>query len=626
VAAREQNGSAVAKAYGQPLARMAQEKLSKSYPVGELNRGIADITLMARMTVFSRENIETFIRGIGVRQVRLACGLVLFAYLISHFLNHALGNISIDAMADGVYYHTAFWRFLPVAIVLYTAMLLHGGLGLWALYQRRQFSWKTVEPMQLALGLSIPALAVMHVVGARLGYSLFGHQKLYPQELYAFYVARPYLIWQMFAVIIVAWVHGCIGLHFWLRMKAFYAHAAPYLLAAAVLIPALAILGVYQAGRGVIADSDDPQWRVENLSPSHVGTSAQQATLETIVDDFLIGYFVLIGIAVLARGARVLHERRGGMIALSYGNGRTVRVPKGLSVLEASLRYNVPHASVCGGRARCSTCRIRVIGDCGELPEPSPREAFVLARVGTTDPSIRLACQLRPTADLSFFQMFLPSAVSANAHASGAARIGEERHLVSLFVDMRGSTRLAEKLLPFDTVFVVNRFLAAVSQAVLECGGRPNQFVGDGVLALFGLATDDRTASRQALKAAARIAVNVDELNEFLSHDLREPIRFGIGIHGGEVIVGDIGYRDHMVFTALGDAVNVAARLQDMTKALACETIISEELRLAAGLAESDLPRREVTIRGRDEPIIVRVVAETKTLFALVEGLDATAA
>jgi adenylate cyclase len=513
-----------------------------------------------------------------------------------------------------------------VAMTLYTAMLIHGSLGFWALYQRRQFTWKAVEPLQLALGLSIPVLVVMHVVGARLGDTLFGQEKLYPQELYAFWVARPYFIWQMYAVMIIAWLHGCIGLHFWLRMKAFYARTAPYLLAAAVLVPAIAILGIYQAGRTVIANNEDPQWRAENLSEHQVGTKAEQATLETIVHDSLIGYFALIGIALLARGARVLHERRGGMIALSYGNGRTVRVPRGLSVLEASLRNNVPHASVCGGRARCSTCRIRVIGDCGALPEPSTREAFVLARVGTTDPSIRLACQLRPTTDMSFFQLFLPSAVSASAHASNASRIGEERHLVSVFVDMRGSTRLAEKLLPFDTVFVVNRFLAAVSQAVIECGGRPNQFVGDGVLALFGLAADDQTASRQALKAAARIAANVDELNEFLSHDLREPIRFGIGIHGGEVIVGDIGYRDHMVFTALGDAVNVAARLQDMTKSLGCETIISEEVRVAAGLSDGDLPQQEVSIRGRTEPMMVRVVAETKTLSALVDKLASVAA
>jgi adenylate cyclase len=578
------------------------------------------------MAAMSRERLRTFIRGFGVRQVRLVCGLILFSYLISHFLNHALGNISMEALADGVYYHTVFWQFLPIAIALYTALLLHGGLGIWALYQRRQFSWKAVEPLQLALGLSIPVLAVMHVVGARLGLTLFGQEKLYPQELYIFWVARPYFIWLMYTLMIIAWVHGCIGLHFWLRMKAFYARSAPYLLAAAVLIPALAMLGLYQSGRTVIADSTDPEWRAENLSVHHVGTPAEQRTLDNIVDGFLIGYFALIGIALLARGARFLHERRGGMIALSYGNGRTIRVPKGLSVLEASLRNNVPHASVCGGRARCSTCRIRVIGDCSALPAPSSREAFVLARVGTTDPSIRLACQLRPTADVSFFQLFLPSAVTANAHAHDPARIGEERHLVSLFVDMRGSTRLAEKLLPFDTVFVVNRFLSAVSQAVIESGGRPNQFVGDGMLALFGLTTDDETASRQALKAAARIAANIDELNEFLSHDLREPIRFGIGIHGGEVIVGDIGYRDHMVFTALGDAVNVAARLQDMTKSLACEAIISEEVRIAAGLSESDLPQQEVTIRGRDEPMIVRVVAEARLLSTMVDRLQAVAA
>jgi adenylate cyclase len=602
------------------------EWAEKSYPPVELNSTIADMSLMNRMTAFSGNSIRTFIRGIGVRQVRLVCGIVLFSYLISHFVNHALGNISMDALADGVYYHTLFWQFLPVAIIFYTAALLHGGLGLWALYERRQFGRRAIEPLQLVLGLSIPVLVVVHVVGARLGQTLFEHEKFYPQELYAFFVARPYLIWQMLAVLIIAWVHGCIGLHFWLRMKAFYARTAPYLLAAAVLIPTLAILGIYQAGRNVIADSDDPQWRVENLSERQVGTIAQQMTLENITQGFLTGYLALIGFVLLARGARVLHERRGGMIVLSYGNGRTIRVPKGLSVLEASLRNNVPHASVCGGRARCSTCRIRVIGDCNGLPEPSPREAFVLARVGTTDPSIRLACQLRPTADMSFFQLFLPGAVAASAHASRASRIGEERHLVSLFVDMRGSTRLAEKLLPFDTVFVVNRFLAAVSQAVIECGGRPNQFVGDGVLALFGLAADDRTASRQALKAAARIAANVDELNVFLSHDLREPIRFGIGIHGGEVIVGDIGYREHMVFTALGDAVNVAARLQDMTKSLGCETILSEEVRLAAGLSDSDLPQQEVAIRGRSEPMIVRVVADTKNLAALVDGLGAVAA
>jgi adenylate cyclase len=267
-----------------------------------------------------------------------------------------------------------------------------------------------------------------------------------------------------------------------------------------------------------------------------------------------------------------------------------------------------------------------VIGDSASLPEPSPREAFVLSRVGAQDPSIRLACQLRPTTDLSFFQLFMPQAMSANAQGSNPTRIGQERYLVSMFVDMRGSTRLAEHRLPFDTVFIVNRFLGAVSQAVIECGGRPNQFVGDGLLALFGLATSPPTACRQALRAAAMIAANVGELNEFLSHDLREPIRFGIGIHGGEVIIGDIGYRDHMVFTALGDPVNVAARLQDMTKNLACEAVLSDEVRITAGLATEALPKQEVAIRGRAEPMMVRIAVEARQLSALVDATEVAAA
>jgi adenylate cyclase len=579
---------------------------------------------MDRMAAPFRERLTTSLRATSLRQVRLFSGVILFAYLVSHFLNHALGNISLEALAAGVAVHVAFWQFLPVTILFYAACLVHTALGLWALYERRQFRWKAIEPLQLALGLSIPMLIIAHVIGIRLGQTLYGHERLYPQILFLYWIWAPWRIPMMLAVMTIAWVHGCIGLYLWLRMRAFYKRAAPFLLAAAVLVPTLAMLGFYQSGRMVI-DLDSEEWRAATQSPRQIGTREEMQTLERITDSFLFGYFGLIGIALLARGVRAINERRRGMINLSYGNGRTVRVPKGLSVLEASLRNNVPHASVCGGRARCSTCRIRIIGDCHDLPKPSPREAFVLGRVGTSDPSIRLACQLRPASDLSFFQLFLPH-TPADGHDSHPTRVGQERYLVSLFVDMRGSTQLAEKRLPFDTVFIVNRFLGAVSQAVLESGGMPNQFVGDGMLALFGLAASRREACRQALRAAVLIAANVDALNKFLEHDLREPIRFGIGINGGEVIVGDIGYRDHMVFTALGDPVNVAARLQDMTKSLACELVVSDEVRATAGLAEDALPAQEVTIRGRNEPMIVRTVADARTLSALVNGEQSAAA
>jgi len=159
------------------------------------------------------------IRGIGVRQIRLACGLILFTYLLSHFINHALGNISMEALATGVKYHTAFWKSRPIATVFYTAASTHAGLGIWALYQRRGFHWKAIEPLQLVLGLSIPALIITHLAGVRIDDALFQQQKLYPQVFYSYWVLSPYKMWLMLTVLIVSWVHGCIGLYFWLRKK-----------------------------------------------------------------------------------------------------------------------------------------------------------------------------------------------------------------------------------------------------------------------------------------------------------------------------------------------------------------------------------------------------------------------
>src|SRR6201995_1353475 len=138
----------------------------------------------------------------------------------------------------------------------------------------------------------------------------------------------PYKMWLMFIVLVVSWVHGCIGLYFWLGMKAFFKAAAPFLLAAAVLIPALAMLGLHQGGRRVGHDSGTPQWKADNLSRRQVGTAAEQDIIDSIVDYFLIGYAGLIGLVLIARSVRTLIERRGGMINLSYGNSRTGRVPK----------------------------------------------------------------------------------------------------------------------------------------------------------------------------------------------------------------------------------------------------------------------------------------------------------
>jgi adenylate cyclase len=285
-------------------------------------------------------------------------------------------------------------------------------------------------------------------------------------------------------------------------------------------------------------------------------------------------------------------------------------------VLEASLRNHIPHASVCGGKARCSTCRIRVVGDVTALPKASRREAFVLKRVGaSSDPAVRLACQLRPKADIAFYLVFPPQVNAAALRRSGGIRSGEELYAVNMFVDMRRSTTMAEKRLPFDTMFIINRFLAAVSSAIEDAGGQPNQFIGDGVLALFGLDTDPAAASVQAIDAVGRIARNIEQLNRDLASELREPIEFGIGVNGGRVVVGDVGYRERIVFTALGDAVNVAARLQDLTKELGCEVIVSEEVCRAARVPADAAATQDVMIRGRDRPIRIRL-SERAAFFA----------
>jgi adenylate cyclase len=560
-------------------------------------------------------------RAFGVRRVRLASGLVMFSYLLTHYTNHALGNVSLAAMESGLSYHVWLWQSRIGTLLLYSALTVHASLGLWALYERRHFRFKASEATQLVFGLSIPLLVAAHVVAERIGFELYGIERGYAQALYAFWVTAPTRGALQASALLVAWIHGCIGLYFWLRIKRFYRRAAPCLFAAAVLLPTLALLGFYQSGRAVVVLSANPQWKFENLDTYQVGTPAQNAALVDIREEFLYLWAAAIVLVLCARGVRAIVERRRGLVRIAYPDGRSVRVPLGLSVLEASWRFGVPHACVCGGRGRCSTCRVRIVGDRAGLPAPSPRELAVLERAGyRDDPAVRLACQLRPRADIAVVPLLPPHADASHAHGKSRPHAGEERYVVSMFVDMRGSTKMAEGRMPFDTVFIINRFIAAVSQAVIEAGGQPNQFLGDGMLALFGLSSAPATACREALRAAVLIGRNVDLLNRQFAEDLTEPIRFGIGIHGGEVIVGDIGYRDNVVFTALGDAVNVTSRLQDMTKGLESEAVVSDEVRERAGIAPEALPSAEVAIRGRVEPMVVRAVARVALLSALQDG------
>jgi adenylate cyclase len=558
-----------------------------------------------------------------LRQIRLATGLVLFTYVTLHFVNHALGNISVEAMERGVAIQKLIWRSLPGTAILYLSFLTHMGLGFWALYARRHFRWTRLEATQLVLGVAIPFLLADHVIGSRVSFSEFGIDKGYAEELLKFWVRSPLSGALQAILLLIVWIHGCLGLHFWLRLKPFYPRVRELLLSIAVLLPALALLGFYQGGKQTLAAIEDPAWLAQHTTPDRIGTDAQNAVL---VDDrtrTLIALGAALALTFLARGARHWRERRSGSIRLTYPD-RTIRAPRGFSVLEASLINNIPHAHVCGGRGRCSTCRIRVLSDTSALPAPSAAEQAVLERVHAA-PGVRLACQLRPTSDIAFVPMLSPHATTVDAYRSGSAYSGVERYVVIMFVDMRGSSRLAEGRLPFDTVFVINQFLSAVSGAVLGAGGEPNQILGDGLLALFGMGARPETACRQAIAACAAIAARVETLNRALAYALLEPIRFGIGVHAGVTIAGNIGFDRHAQFTVIGDAVNVAARLEELTKTFSCEVMMSEEVYERAGFGPDDLPAHDVDVRGRDGTVKARSVARAADLAALIAAQAPTA-
>jgi adenylate cyclase len=216
----------------------------------------------------------------------------------------------------------------------------------------------------------------------------------YSSLLYNYYVVDPWAGVLQLAVLVIAWVHAIIGLRFWLRLKPWYERWQPLLFAFALLMPTLAVLGYAEAGREVLTIAQDPAW-VAELHAAH--PNAAPVDLAFVSGLIVWVRFGFLGALVAVLAARILRrhwQRRRGVVRLTYPSGRTVEIIPGISVLEASRLHGIPHASVCGGRGRCSTCRIRIAGEPDAMPPPAPEELKVLQRVGAA-PDVRLACQLR---------------------------------------------------------------------------------------------------------------------------------------------------------------------------------------------------------------------------------------
>jgi len=327
-----------------------------------------------------------------------------------------------------------------------------------------------------------------------------------------------------------------------------------------------------------------------------------------------------VGAILLARAVRQRAERRRATIQITYPQGQTVVVPVGFSVLDASRLAKLPHASVCGGRGRCSTCRVRVVQGGSSLPPASLDERRVLDRVGAP-PTVRLACQVRPTHNLGVVPLVPPSAQTRAGLATPGHHAGQEHDIAVLFADLRGFTRLAEPKLPYDVVFFLNRYCEAVGSAITSAGGMVNQCTGDGVMALFGVDQGPTEGCRRALLAASAMLHSVAELTQTLAEELPEPLRMGIGIHTGPAVVGWMGYAETTYLTAVGDTVHVASRLEGLTKEYHCQLVLSEHVARRVGIDLTAYPRHALTVRNRTEPLAIYVVEDVHRIAtALAAG------
>jgi len=551
-----------------------------------------------------------------IRRFRLWSGLILWVFVTTHLLNHAILLISIDAANEALEVFRFVWSNLVGQSLLTLALAIHVGLALWLLYSRQTLRMHPWEWIQLVLGFAIPFQLIAHIIGTGLSGDFLGVVNDYYFILWNMWIASPMTGVAQMLLLVVAWAHGCFGMHFWLRIKPFYRNWAPFLLAFAVAFPVFSALGVNQGGREMLAISTDQAELQAIIAGMNLPDNQTISKVIAITNWLTYGFAGLIFLALAARYVRRLFQKVRGIVRLTYPAGRIVEALPGMTVLDASRAAGVPHASVCGGRGRCSTCRVRIVAGGDALPAPDDNEKRVLERVGAP-PNVRLACQIRPLNTMQLTPLLPANASPRLAYQQPSHIHGDEQQIAILFADIRSFTQFSEAKLPYDVVFVLNRYFSAMGQAVTQAGGHLDKFIGDGVMALFGIGKDPARACAEALNGARNMGLRLRELNESLKNDLEEPLRIGIGIHFGPAIIGEMGYGQATTLTAIGDSVNTASRLEAMTKELGVQLVVSETVEEQTGSLLADYPTHDVKIRGRKGTLVLRAIDDAADLPAI---------
>jgi class 3 adenylate cyclase/nitrite reductase/ring-hydroxylating ferredoxin subunit len=302
---------------------------------------------------------------------------------------------------------------------------------------------------------------------------------------------------------------------------------------------------------------------------------------------------------------------------LCLPDGKTIAARPTDTILAAALEAGVPHAHACGGTARCSTCRVWVLEGLESCSPRTPREQ-ALAEALHFDAQLRLACQTRVSGDVKIRRLVLDEEdieVTSLLGGSRLGRCGEAKNVVVLFCDIRGFTTFSESLSPYDVMFVLNRFFHQAGEAVERNGGYVDNFIGDALMALFGIDGDEKAPLR-SVAAALQVLDAMDRLKPYLEAMYGQGFDIGIGLHYGEAVIGSVGTARNEKLTAIGDTVNVASRIEAANKEAGTRLLISEEL------FEKVRDEVEVAdfIRTR-----LRGTSERKTLYE-IKGLTASAA
>lgn len=555
---------------------------------------------------------HVLLRGSLAQRIRLGTGLILFAFALTHFFNHALGLVSLQAMVwfDGI--RTAVTRSALGGIVLAAALLVHAGSALAKIVQRRTFRLPPWEWLQLVLGLSIPLLLLPHIVNTRVSQVVFGIDTSYPYELRRIWTDT--MLGQS-ALLLIVWVHGCLGVHYWLRLWPGYRRAAPVLLVAASLLPCAALLGIVTQGRHLAEITADPAAFAALKATTHWPDAATARTLVGWRTDARLGFYTVAALAVLLGITRTVRQRMAMRIPVQYVSGPLVLAPEGPTLLEVSRMHRIPHVSACGGRGRCSTCRVMIVGDESGLYPAAAAELQTLRSVGAL-PNVRLACQARVRAATTVLPLVrIGRGIDSPVFVQGDDAGSVERELAVLFIDIRGFTAMTERKLPFDVVYLLNNFLHTIGQAIYGTGGWINDRAGDGVLAVFGDPAGLAGACRSAILACAEVDRLIDSLNVRLESELPQPMRIAMGLHCGPHVHGLIGIGNAKSMSVVGPAVNVASRLEYIAKEHNVQLAVSAEVARQAGVDLRGLAMQSTPIRGAEQPLDVLLVARARDLL-----------